>query len=92
MKYLLIIIIKFYKNSISPFLPSSCRFYPTCSEYAMQAIKIHGAFKGTFMATKRILRCNPFFSGGYDPVPGKHVHVHNHSEIKYDLTKYYEIL
>ncbi len=61
----------FYKRIISPFLPQSCRFYPTCSEYAFEAIKRHGFFKGGYLATRRLLRCNPFCEGGIDLVPEK---------------------
>jgi len=68
MKYLLIDILKLYKTFVSPFLPPSCRFTPTCSEYAMQAVEKHGAVKGTWMAFKRLLRCQPFCAGGHDPV------------------------
>jgi putative membrane protein insertion efficiency factor len=69
MKRLLIALIRFYKAAISPWLGANCRFVPTCSEYAMQAIEKHGALKGSWMAAGRILRCNPFCKGGYDPVP-----------------------
>ncbi len=62
-------VIRFYKRRISPGLPPSCRFIPTCSEYAFEAIGKYGAFKGGLMAAWRILRCNPFCKGGYDPVP-----------------------
>jgi putative membrane protein insertion efficiency factor len=62
-------LIRFYKRRISPGLPPSCRFLPTCSEYAYEAIEKHGALKGGLMAAWRILRCNPFCKGGYDPVP-----------------------
>jgi putative membrane protein insertion efficiency factor len=68
-KKILIALVYFYKKAISPYLPGSCRFTPTCSEYAVQAIKKHGALKGTALAVWRILRCNPFCKGGYDPVP-----------------------
>ena len=61
--------IRFYKRQISPSLPPSCRFTPTCSAYALEAIERYGALKGGWMAAKRILRCNPFHPGGYDPVP-----------------------
>lgn len=67
--FLLIGAIKIYKLFLSPLLPSSCRFYPTCSSYAITALKKHGIMKGLFLAIKRILRCNPFCNGGYDPVP-----------------------
>ena len=69
MKKVFLALIKFYKLAISPYLPNACRFTPTCSEYAMQAIEKYGALRGGFMAFKRILRCNPFCKGGYDPVP-----------------------
>lgn len=68
MKIILLALIKFYKSAISPYLPRSCRFTPTCSEYALQAIEKYGALKGGFKALKRILRCNPFCRGGYDPL------------------------
>ncbi|MDR1689297.1 MAG: membrane protein insertion efficiency factor YidD [Clostridiales bacterium] len=59
----------FYKKYISPVLPNACRFYPTCSVYAFEAVDKYGVLKGLFLACKRILRCNPFCKGGYDPVP-----------------------
>lgn len=62
-------LIRFYQICISPLFPSCCRFYPTCSNYALEAIHKYGAFKGFFLTTKRILRCNPFVKGGFDPVP-----------------------
>ncbi|RMG72642.1 MAG: membrane protein insertion efficiency factor YidD [Nitrospirae bacterium] len=68
MKAILVFIIKVYQITISPLLPNSCRFTPTCSEYSIEAINRYGALKGTVMAIKRILRCNPFNPGGYDPV------------------------
>ncbi|MFW6305882.1 MAG: membrane protein insertion efficiency factor YidD [Bacillota bacterium] len=68
MKKILILIIKFYQKVISPMNPASCRFYPTCSEYTIQALRKHGILKGSFLGLKRIIRCNPFSSGGYDPV------------------------
>ncbi len=64
----LIRLIRLYKKYISPGLPPSCRYLPTCSDYAIDAITKYGAFKGSFMAAWRILRCNPFSKGGYDPV------------------------
>ncbi|MBR1621186.1 MAG: membrane protein insertion efficiency factor YidD [Prevotella sp.] len=66
---ILILPIRFYQMFISPFTPSSCRFTPTCSEYARQAIAKYGPFKGLWLAIKRILRCNPWGGSGYDPVP-----------------------
>lgn len=68
MKFLVLDFLKLYKTLISPFLPPACRFTPTCSEYAMQAVEKYGAIRGTWMAFKRILRCQPFCRGGHDPV------------------------
>ena len=62
-------IIKFYKFFISPVLPASCRYYPTCSVYSIQAIRKFGIIKGGFLGARRILSCNPFCEGGFDPVP-----------------------
>ncbi|OQO70253.1 membrane protein insertion efficiency factor YidD [Enterococcus villorum] len=69
MKKMLISFVSFYQRFISPAFPPSCRYYPTCSNYMIQAIQIHGAFKGTLMGTARILRCHPFVKGGIDYVP-----------------------
>ena len=69
MKTLLLLLIRFYKKWISPMLPPACRFYPTCSSYAAEAIEKYGAFKGGLLAIRRVLRCHPFHDGGYDPVP-----------------------
>ena len=66
---ILIILIKSYKKYISPFLPSSCRSQPTCSEYMLEAVQRFGPLHGTFLGIKRILRCNPFSTSKYDPVP-----------------------
>lgn len=71
-KKIFIFPIKLYKKFISPLLGTNCRFTPTCSEYAMEAIEIHGVAKGMLLAVMRILRCNPLFRHGYDPVPPKH--------------------
>ena len=68
---LCIYLIRFYQKYISPLKGPTCRFYPTCSQYAIDAIKTHGAIKGSYYSIKRILRCNPFGKGGYDPVPPK---------------------
>lgn len=74
LKKLLIFLIRTYQLTISPrFSNGACRYVPTCSQYAVEAIEIHGIFKGTFLAAKRVLRCNPFFKGGYDPVPPKKI-------------------
>lgn len=67
--WLLCLPILFYQKFISPFTPPSCRFTPTCSEYARQALKKHGPVKGLALAVWRILRCNPWGGSGYDPVP-----------------------
>ncbi len=68
LKKVIIFLIKLYKRFISPLLPNSCRFYPTCSQYAIDSIKKYGVFKGGVKAAYRIIRCNPFNRGGYDPV------------------------
>ena len=68
MKAVLIFFIRAYKLMISPLLPPSCRFTPTCSEYAMQAIQKYGAVRGVYLGARRLLRCHPFHRGGYDPV------------------------
>ena len=72
MKRILIALIRLYKRAISPLLPNACKYTPTCSEYAMEAIEVHGALKGSLLAAWRLLRCNPFSRGGYDPVPKPH--------------------
>jgi len=64
-----VLLIKLYKYVISPVLPNACRFYPTCSQYAVEALTKYGLFKGGFLSIKRILRCHPLCDGGYDPVP-----------------------
>lgn len=69
LSWLLILPIRFYRSFISPFTPASCRFTPTCSEYAIQALRKHGPVKGLALAVWRILRCNPWGGSGYDPVP-----------------------
>ncbi|MBD2503699.1 membrane protein insertion efficiency factor YidD [Anabaena azotica] len=69
MKQIFIWLIKGYRMFISPLFPPTCRFQPTCSMYAIQAIERFGAFRGGWMAIRRILRCHPFHPGGYDPVP-----------------------
>lgn len=71
MKTILKALIRFYRKYISPLTPGCCRFTPTCSAYAMEAIEVHGALKGSLLSVWRILRCNPFCKGGYDPVPPK---------------------
>ncbi len=68
MKKLLIFLIEKYQKHISPFLSNKCKYYPSCSEYMKQAVLKYGFFKGFFLGVKRIIRCNPFSKGGYDPV------------------------
>ncbi len=68
-KKLLLLFIRFYQIFISPYIGPHCRFIPTCSKYAFEAINKYGAFKGTYLAVRRILKCHPFHKGGYDPVP-----------------------
>ncbi|MDX1799612.1 MAG: membrane protein insertion efficiency factor YidD [Marinobacter sp.] len=70
MRALLIMPIRVYQYAISPMMASHCRHYPTCSAYAVEAIERHGAIKGLYLATARLLRCHPWAEGGYDPVPG----------------------
>jgi putative membrane protein insertion efficiency factor len=69
MKYIGLGLIRLYQLTLSPLLPPSCRFTPTCSHYTYEAIDKYGLIKGSWMGFKRILRCNPFNAGGYDPVP-----------------------
>lgn len=69
MKRFLLAMVKFYRIAISPYRPACCQYYPTCSQYALEAIEKYGAWKGGYLAFRRILRCNPFHKGGYDPVP-----------------------
>ncbi|HRL34439.1 MAG TPA: membrane protein insertion efficiency factor YidD [Neisseria sp.] len=66
---LMLLLIRFYQYAISPMLPPRCRYTPTCSQYAVEAVSKHGAFKGGWMALKRIARCHPFGGSGHDPVP-----------------------
>ncbi len=68
-KGLFLLPILIYKNLISPFLAPRCRFYPSCSEYAAGAVRTHGAARGLYLATRRLLKCHPFHPGGFDPVP-----------------------
>ncbi len=69
MKTVLIALLRFYRYAISPMLGRNCRFHPTCSEYAIEAVQRHGALRGSWLAARRVGRCHPFNPGGYDPVP-----------------------
>ncbi len=69
MRKLVILPIRFYRYAISPMMVSHCRFYPSCSAYAIEAIEHHGSLRGSWLATKRLARCHPWHPGGYDPVP-----------------------
>jgi putative membrane protein insertion efficiency factor len=70
MKPLVLGALRFYKMAVSPMLPPACRYTPTCSEYAMEAVERYGVARGGWLATKRLLSCHPWARGGYDPVPG----------------------
>ncbi|NGP87474.1 membrane protein insertion efficiency factor YidD [Fodinibius halophilus] len=69
MKYLFIGLVRLYQLVISPWMPSSCRYHPTCSQYSIEAFRRHGAIKGFWLTAKRIARCHPWTEGGHDPVP-----------------------
>lgn len=68
-QHVVVFCLLFYKTTLSPVMPSCCKFYPTCSMYAKEAVERHGAIKGSWLAAKRLLRCRPFAHGGFDPVP-----------------------
>ena len=68
MRKIIIFLIKIYKKIISPIIPAHCKYYPTCSEYMVQALEKYGVIKGGLLGIKRILKCNPFSKGGYDPL------------------------
>jgi len=77
MRFVLKFLIRVYQVALSPLLGPNCRYYPTCSQYAIEALEIHGSLKGTWLTIKRIGRCHPWHEGGFDPVPGrclKHSH------------------
>lgn len=76
MKTLLTFLLRFYQVAISPLMGPRCRFYPSCSNYALEALRVHGAAKGSYLAARRVCRCHPWNAGGVDPVPPKHF---NHS-------------
>jgi uncharacterized protein len=69
--YPFILLIRFYQVAISPYTPATCRFSPTCSSYSLEALKVHGLLKGGWLSIKRICKCHPWGSSGYDPVPKK---------------------
>lgn len=71
MKKLVLLLIRFYQKMISPLTPPSCRFYPTCSHYGVEAVETHGVIKGLWLTIVRISKCHPFHEGGFDPVPAK---------------------
>jgi putative membrane protein insertion efficiency factor len=70
MKHLLIAFVKLWRKVVSPIYGDVCRYYPSCSAYGLEALQLHGAIKGSYLAVRRILRCNPWSTGGVDPVPG----------------------
>ncbi len=74
MKALLLLLLKGYKLVVSPFLGQNCRFYPSCSDYAQQAVSVHGALRGSLLAGRRLCKCHPWNAGGFDPVPPAHHH------------------
>ncbi|MCM3650861.1 membrane protein insertion efficiency factor YidD [Metabacillus litoralis] len=74
MKHLFITLIRFYQKFISPLTPPTCRFYPTCSHYGLEAFRRFGVIKGGYLTVKRILKCHPFHPGGFDQVPEKREH------------------
>jgi putative membrane protein insertion efficiency factor len=77
MRFVLKTLIRVYQVALSPLLGPNCRYYPTCSQYAIEAIEAHGSLRGTWLTIKRISRCHPWHEGGFDPVPGrclKHSH------------------
>lgn len=77
-RHIAILPIRFYQWFISPLLPANCRYRPTCSEYAAEAISTHGPARGAWLTARRLLRCHPWGGSGYDPVPQAHGHAHRH--------------
>lgn len=84
MKYLAIALVKLYRKFISPLFPPKCKYYPTCSSYALTALNRFGFFRGTLLAVWRILRCNPWSMGGIDPVPEKFTFKRQYTDILSD--------
>ncbi len=82
MRRIVVAVLRWYKRHLSPALPPACRYLPTCSEYAMEAVERYGTLRGGWLALRRVLRCNPFFAGGYDPVPDLPAHrcAHDHKK------------
>ena len=78
MKRILILLIDGYKIALSPFFGSQCRFYPSCADYAQQAIASHGVARGSLLACRRVCKCHPWNAGGFDPVPATHPHADDH--------------
>jgi putative membrane protein insertion efficiency factor len=72
MRYLICWLIRAYQLCISPWLGANCRFYPSCSQYALEAVREHGSLRGSWLGLRRLLRCHPFHPGGHDPVPHAH--------------------
>ena len=84
-----IVLVRFYQVAISPYTPDTCRYQPTCSHYTVEALKVHGIFRGGWLAVKRIVSCNPWGGSGYDPVPEPkikttHIHTDACKEDKHD--------
>ena len=74
MKLLLLLLVRLYQVTLSPFIGGRCRYTPSCSQYAVEALHVHGAARGSLLACKRFCRCHPFAAYGYDPVPSKDIH------------------
>ena len=81
MRAALLAVVRFYQRAISPAFPPRCRFYPSCSAYALEAIELHGAARGSWLAIRRVGRCHPWHDGGLDPVPEPNVRSHAHRAV-----------